>query len=184
LNKVFISVIGRDRPGILAALSRVLLEQDCNIENISQTILQSVFGALMIVSVPGHLDEQSLKSKILNNLPDLDLDIFVKDYDSVVADENRTHSHPFVITTLGPDKPGLVNVITSVFAKYDINVTNLKAVFKGGKDPRDNVMIFEVDIPDQIALPEIRIALQQAAQKLDLDINVQHRKIFETMNRI
>lgn len=184
MHKVFISVVGRDRPGILAALSRLLLEQDCNIENISQTILQSVFGALMIVSVPDHLNEQSLKTKILKNLSDLDLDIFVKDFDSVFADKISKDSHPFVVTTLGPDKPGLVNAITTVFAKHDINVTNLKAVFKGGEDPRNNVMIFEVDIPDSTSLPQVRVELQQAAQKLDLDINIQHRKIFETMNRI
>jgi len=184
LKKVFISVIGRDRPGILAALSRNLHEQDCNIENISQTILQSVFGALMIVSIPENLDEQSLKLKISNNLSDLDLDIFVKDFDSVIAAETVKDSHPFVITTLGPDKPGLVKAITGVFAKYDINVTNLKAAFKGGQDPRDNVMIFEVEIPANTYLPEVRAELQQAAEKLDLDINIQHRKIFETMNRI
>ena len=68
---MFISVIGRDRPGILAALSGTLLDLDCNIENISQTILQSVFGALLIVSVPESLDEQSLKRKLLDKLADL-----------------------------------------------------------------------------------------------------------------
>ena len=181
---MFISVIGRDRPGILAAISRILQDQDCNIENISQTILQSVFGALMIVSIPESLEEQSLKSIILKNLSDPDLDVFVKAYDRVTAAVDTVSSHPFVITTLGPDKPGLVNAITTVFAKYDINVTNLKAVFKGGTDPRDNVMIFEVDMPAETSLPEVRTELQRAAQKLDLDINIQHRKIFETMNRI
>ena len=45
-------------------------------------------------------------------------------------------------------------------------------------------MIFEVEIPANTYLPEVRTELQQAAEKLDLDINIQHRKIFETMNRI
>lgn len=184
MNKVFISVIGRDRPGILAALSGTLLDLDCNIENISQTILQSVFGALLIVSVPESLDEQSLKRKLLDKLADLDLNVLVKSYDRAIEGTGRQAGHPFVITTVGPDNRGLVEAITRVLARHDINVVNLKAVFKGGTDPRNNVMIFEVDIPDSAVLPEIRAELEQAAGNLDLDINFQHQKIFESMNRI
>lgn len=184
LNKVFISVSGRDRPGILAALSRTLLDHGCNIENVSQTILQSVFGALLLVSVPEHLDEDALTKRLLDALAAMDLDIFVKRYDGAATPGEKQSGHPFVITTVGPDKPGLVEAITGVLAGHDINVTNLKALFKGGKDPSNNVMIFEVDIPDSADLPEVRRKLKSAAGKLDLDINIQHQKIFETMNRI
>ena len=184
MNKVFISVSGRDRPGILAALSHTLLNNDCNIENVSQTIMQSVFGALLLVSVPEHLEEDSLTNKLQDALIEMDLDIFVKSYDSVPSAPETRAGHPFVITTVGPDRPGLVEAISGVLAKHDINVTNLKALFKGGKDPRNNVMIFEVDIPDSANLPEVRRELKLAAGKLDLDINIQHQKIFETMNRI
>ena len=183
MNKVFISVSGRDRPGILAALSHALLNNGCNIENISQTILQSVFGALLLVSVPENLDEDSLTNKLQDALAEMDLDIFVKSYDSAAVTGPQP-GHSFVITTVGPDRPGLVEAITSVLARYEINVTNLKALFKGGKVPLNNVMIFEVDIPDSANLPEIRRELKQAAGELDLDINIQHQKIFETMNRI
>jgi len=43
-NKAIISVIGPDRPGILAAVSQLLVELDCNIENARQTILQGEFA--------------------------------------------------------------------------------------------------------------------------------------------
>lgn len=181
---MFISIIGRDRPGILAALSGTLLDLDCNIENISQTILQSVFGALLIVSVPEVLDEQSLKLKLQDKLANLDLNVFVKSYHRAIEDTGRQAGHPFVITTVGPDNRGLVAAITGVLARHDINVVNLKAVFKGGTEPRNNVMIFEVDIPDSAVLPEVRTELELAAGKLELDINIQHQKIFESMNRI
>ena len=184
MNKVFISIIGRDRPGILAALSTCLQELGCNIENISQTILQSVFGALLIVSVPASLKEAALKSALLDRLAPLDLDVFVKRYDHEADNATRQASHPFVITTLGPDRRGLVAAITQVLARHAINVVNLKALFKGGPDPRNNVMIFEVDIPDGAPLADIRKELAQAAGRLELDINIQHQKIFESMNRI
>ncbi len=43
MNKVIISVLGQDRPGILAAVTKILLERDGNVENVSQTILQNQY---------------------------------------------------------------------------------------------------------------------------------------------
>jgi len=53
MNKVILSILGHDRPGIIAAVSKILFEQNCNIENVSQTILQFEFAGIFIVSMPG-----------------------------------------------------------------------------------------------------------------------------------
>ena len=182
MSKVIISVIGEDRPGILSAVSGILFSSGCNIENISQTILQSMFGALFIASLPRNLDANKLQGILAEGLSGLGLDVFVKHHDSV--EPVTVPSQPFVVTTFGLDKPGLVNGITGIFARYAVNVTNLKAVFKGGDNPQDNIMIFEVDVPDTTVLTELHQELEQTAQKLGLEINIQHRQIFETMNRI
>jgi glycine cleavage system transcriptional repressor len=52
MKKMIISVLGKDRPGIIAAVTHILFEQDCNIENVSQTILQNEFSGIFIVGVP------------------------------------------------------------------------------------------------------------------------------------
>ena len=39
--KNLFSVIGRDKPGILAKISAILFSYGCNIEDVSQTILQT-----------------------------------------------------------------------------------------------------------------------------------------------
>ena len=184
MNKMIISVLGKDQPGILAAVSRVLLDQECNIENVSQTILQNTFGAILVVSAPDNADEKSLRDKLLSGVTHLNLDIFVKQVDNQNTNFEEPVSHPFVITTVGPDKYGLVAAITSILAKYSVNVTNLQAVFKGGSDPQSNIMIFETSVPAEIDLPSLVKELEQCAQELELEINIQHRKIFETMNRI
>ena len=55
MNKVILSILGHDRPGIVAAVSKILFEQNCNIENVSQTTLQLEFAGIFIVSLPGDL---------------------------------------------------------------------------------------------------------------------------------
>ena len=46
-----ITVVGRDRVGIIAAVSAKLAEVNVNIKDISQTILQDVFTMIMLVDI-------------------------------------------------------------------------------------------------------------------------------------
>ena len=182
LNKLIISVLGQDRPGIIAAVSDLLYDCGCNIENVSQTILQSAFGALFIVSTTAKLDAKRLQKILTDGVSKLNLDVFVRNHE--FAAHAMVPAQPFVITTFGPDQQGLVRGITSILARHAINVSNFRAVFKGGDDPGNNVMIFEVDVPVDTSLPDLCRELEHAARQLNLEINIQHRRIFETMNRI
>jgi glycine cleavage system transcriptional repressor len=65
-----------------------------------------------------------------------------------------------------------------------VNITNLKAVFRGKQGHEDYVMIFEVDIPSSIDLHEFRETLYAKAKGLGLDISLQHRDIFEQLHRV
>lgn len=47
--KAVVSVIGRDRTGIIAAVAGALAEHNINIEDISQTIMQNNFVMIMLV---------------------------------------------------------------------------------------------------------------------------------------
>ena len=185
MNKAVISILGPDRPGIIAAVTRILFEQGCNIENVSQTILQSEFSGIFIAAVPEGLDIRVLHGHLYDGLSPLNMHVFVKrlEPDAGPGFDVR-NSEPFVITTKGPDRKGLVAAITEIIARYGANVTNLQAVFKGGDDPADNIMIYEVDIPNDIDAQTLYSDLRSKADELSLDISIQHRNIFEAINRI
>lgn len=51
--KAVVSVIGKDRTGIIAAVSGRLAELGVNIEDISQTIMQDDFVMIMLVDTSG-----------------------------------------------------------------------------------------------------------------------------------
>ncbi len=50
-TRAILSVLGEDRVGIVAAVSRVLADAGTNIEDIRQTIISSVFSMTMLVTV-------------------------------------------------------------------------------------------------------------------------------------
>ena len=51
--RAIVTVIGRDRVGIIADVSHFLAEQGVNILDISQTILQEYFTMIMLVDTTG-----------------------------------------------------------------------------------------------------------------------------------
>ncbi|MEN8779931.1 MAG: ACT domain-containing protein [Desulfobacterales bacterium] len=184
MNKAVISVLGPDRPGIIAAVTRMLFEKNCNIENVSQTILQSEFSGIFIVVLPSEQSLADLHGYLEEGLTPLNHHVFVKPLDVTGPVFTMARSEPFVITTKGPDRKGLVAAITEIIARYGVNVANLQAVFKGGDDPNSNIMIYEVDIPVDIDQQRLYTDLRAKATELSLQISIQHRNIFEAINRI
>jgi len=184
MQKVIISVIGEDRPGIIAAITGLLYEQDCNLENVSQTLLQSEFAGTFVASVPDGLAVDRLSQMLNAELLNMDLSAHVKTIESGRTDSPVVIGDPFVITTMGPDRKGLVAGMTQVMARHGVNVTDLQAVFKGGDKPEANIMIYEVVVPAETDPAGLDRDLREKAAELDLEINIQHRKIFEMMNRI
>ena len=51
--KAVITVIGKDRTGIIAGVSSVLADREVNILDISQTTMQDMFTMLMLVDTEG-----------------------------------------------------------------------------------------------------------------------------------
>ncbi len=184
MDKVIISVFGPDRPGIIATVSRILFDRNCNIENVRQTILQSEFTGVFIAGIPEDLSPDALYIHLEDGLQPLNLRVFLKPLEQKPPDPAFADSEPFIITTKGPDQKGLVAAITEIIADFGVNVANLQAIFEGGDDPDKNIMIYEVDIPKHTDQSSLRKDLGKKAEELGLTISFQHRNIFMAINRI
>ncbi|MBQ4190705.1 MAG: ACT domain-containing protein [Clostridiales bacterium] len=69
-NTAVVTVLGRDRVGIIAGISNLLAGYDININDISQTILDDIFTMVMIVDLKDLVIEKSDISDKLKALGD------------------------------------------------------------------------------------------------------------------
>ena len=183
MSKTVVFVLGPDRPGIIATVSQVLFEQGCNLEDVSQSSLQAQFVGIFIATLSGQAREGELLRALRERLDPLGLFVHLRPVDP--ADERpAAPSEPYVITTIGPDRTGLVAGITGLLAEYGANITNLKAVSRADRQRQEYVMFYEVDIPANTDRQAFRAALRARAQALGLDVNFQHREIFEQVHRV
>jgi ACT domain-containing protein len=64
-NTAVITVLGKDRVGIIAGVSTLLSENNININDISQTILDGYFTMMMIVDLDGaHMDFEEINKQL------------------------------------------------------------------------------------------------------------------------
>ena len=76
MNRVIITVVGKDTVGIIAKICTYLAEHGLNILDISQTIVQGFFNMMMIVDMSSLKEEDSFQA-IAGDLDALGKDIGV-----------------------------------------------------------------------------------------------------------
>lgn len=68
MQKAIITVVGKDKVGIIASVCNLLAKEDINIMDISQTITNEYFNMMMIVNIDNMNNEFSVVLDKLNEL--------------------------------------------------------------------------------------------------------------------
>src|SRR5688500_5443997 len=61
---VAVTVIGNDRPGIVAGIAEVLYDTGCNLEDVTSTILRGHFSMTLVVRTPDGLEAHVLEKRL------------------------------------------------------------------------------------------------------------------------
>jgi len=182
---VSVSVMGHDRPGIVAGVAKVLFENACNIEALSQTVVMGQFAMIVVVAPRKGSDAARLHADLEALAKATDLEIHIRE----VGPEGKVpfptqETEPFVITVRGADRPGLVAAITAILAEQGINITRLSAEVVPAGQQMDYIQIYEVDIPKGLDFALIQKALQERGAEIGVVVDMQHWNIFRAINQV
>jgi glycine cleavage system transcriptional repressor len=188
MRKLMVTVVGNDRPGIVHTVSAAVHAQGCVVSQITQTTLLGQFAGLFAVEAPDGVSPGSLQGALAKPLGDGQgaggLYAFVTPIvDGAPAQPSPTE--PYVVTVSGPASPGLLPTLTESFASFGANIENLRSLaLSGGAGPSPAVLVLELTLPATLPRQDFQAALSEAADRLGLDISLQHRDIFEAIHRI
>jgi glycine cleavage system transcriptional repressor len=166
-----VSALGPDRPGIVAALTGVLLEHGANLEDSQMTILRGRFALMLIVALPDAADPDSLSTDLDAIAAELSLEaLFVREVEGGSAPAPEP-SH--VVTVYGVDHPGIVHQATKALAERAVDITDLNArlVEEEGEETLYTLMM-EVAVPPRQDADELEEALAAVAQREQVEIVV------------
>jgi len=123
MRHLAVSALGRDRPGIVAAVTGTLLAHSVNIEDSQMTILRGHFTMVLIVSCSESVEATELRAELEGVAVDLGLEAVSV---AEVSDAGGAHPDPTHIATVyGADHPGIVHATASAVAAARCNITDL-----------------------------------------------------------
>ena len=140
-----ISAIGADRPGIVAAVSRVLLDHGCNLEDTSMSRLHGEFVMMLVVEGPASAD--ALSAALEPVAAELDLLVGVREIDSSTATATAAPARPHIVSVYGADHPGILHGFADLLARRGVNITDVTTRLLDPHGTPVYLMVLEVDLP-------------------------------------
>jgi glycine cleavage system transcriptional repressor len=164
-----VSAIGRDRPGIVAAISRVLLDLKGNVEDSQMSILRGHFAVMLVVALPEGAERAELERRLDAVREQLGLEaIVVSELDELEpAGPRPTH----VLSVYGADHPGIVHAVSAALAERRISITDLETRLTG--DPGSPLYVMLMEVAAGEADPgELEGALSAIGEREGLEVSL------------
>jgi len=147
-----LTVVGADRPGIVAKLTDVLFRGGCNLGEASMARLGGNFSImLMVEGADGAMLEQLVR-------PETDL-LGLRLHLDPIHGELHQHVEPNVqVTVYGADRPGIVSQATAALATAGFNILDLNTNVAGTNEQPVYIMLIDGYVADGVAAVETAIA--------------------------
>lgn len=171
VKRIAISAIGKDRPGIVAAVTRALYETGCNIEDSSMSLLYGQFAMILIAALPAGLAADALEAALQKETRRMKMAVSLHPLpDKKVKAAGA--KHPCIVAVYGADRPGIVYRTSKLLADSRINITDVQTntAARGGKPVY--VMFLEVELPSARSLAPLRKKLEALGRELKVTVTL------------
>jgi glycine cleavage system transcriptional repressor len=164
-----VTAIGRDRPGIVAAISGVLAELGANIEDARMAILRGNFAVMLIAALPDSTQHAGLESRLEAVREELGLEtISVSEIPDSSAPPNPSH----VLTVYGADHPGIVHAFARALADAGANITDLEARLAGTESSPIYALVMELEPATGADVGQLRGLLEETGRQAGVDVSL------------
>ncbi len=162
-----LTVIGRDRTGLVETLARVVAEHGGNWLESRMCRLGGEFAGILRVQLPEH--RRFALEQALVRLSELSV--------TIRPDEPLVPTEPARYASLevtGPDRPGIVREISHALAAQGVNVEELATECLSA--PMSGEALFQararLRLPAGLTLDALRTALEPAAAQIGVDVTL------------
>ena len=188
-----ISVVSRDRIGIVADVSSALAALGGDIADLRQSVLRDYFTMILLASFPATVSAEVIQRQTAqasaSDLPPLHVTVMAADgsaegasvvhQSSVVGRPSSVQSN-YLLTARGPDRVGFVASVSAFCARNGLNILDLATTVADGR----YVMMLLVDVSRCADLDAVRRQLQEFGQANGLEAVLQHEAIFRATNEV
>ncbi|WP_205475224.1 glycine cleavage system protein R [Nocardioides sp. SYSU D00038] len=153
-----ITVLGHDRPGIIAETTERLADLGLNLEDSTMTLLRGHFAMMLVCS--GEAPSAAIEAALAPLADDGALTVTVR---SVAPDDpDPVRGAPHVLTVHGGDRPGIVSSVAAEVARVGGNITDLTTRLAGDL----YLLVAELDLPAGVDATALGAEIDRVATDL------------------
>ena len=171
MNHFALTIVGRDRPGIVSQVTEILFKQGCNLADSSCSILGGQFAMILILGHPEFTDRKSF-GDAFKPLEDADLTVALRVLKPGGEIRSNIEGDLCMISVYGSDKPGIVYRVANVLGEKKVNITDLNTKLVGTEERPVYVMVIEAALPEGVAEEDVDNWLAAIRDELQVDISV------------
>jgi glycine cleavage system transcriptional repressor len=182
MSKQFvISVMSKDRPGIIADITTVIYNLGGDLADLNQSVLGGYFTMILIAEFDKQVTADALFAGFSDINSDTGIEANIKEIKvEFELEKEGLPLETFVVTAQGKNRKGLVKILGDFFFKRKINVLDLVTA----RDNKLYTMIFQVDLTHIDSMKRLRTELNLLADTEDLELVLQHNDIYMATNEV
>lgn len=163
-----LTVIGKDRPGLVEAISQVVSDHEANWEASHMARIGGRFAGILQVVVPQ--DKAAPLAASLEKLGPAGLRVIVED--SVDAAEPQGQA--YWIELIGSDQPNIVRDISQALASREVTVLEVTSEVSDAPVAGGRLFKLQASIrcPESLSDNDLRESLEELANSLMVDIRI------------
>ena len=177
-----ITALGKDQPGIVAGVTKVLYQLGCNLEDSAMTRLEGEFTIMLIFSSPAKTTEETLRRAFSSLSTKLKLAVHLKALSKSETDAPRPRGRTYTISVYGADRTGIVFRVADALSRDGINITDVhthrsvggpahRSLGVGG-GPALYLLLLEVEIPAARSVSSVEERLKRIAKDLGVEVSL------------
>ena len=171
-----ITVMDRDRPGIVAEITEGISGLGGNLADLSQTVLCGYFTMILVAVFPRNTAAGQIEEALAADSP---AHIHVVEGQGLLP-EAEGSEHVYVLSAIGENRVGLVAQVSRFCCDHDVNILDLTSHAESDQ----YTMMLQIDLSSIGNIERFEAELAAFGRQTGLHIALQHNDIFRATNEI
>ncbi len=170
-NRYIMTAFGKDRTGIVADVTRLLYENDCNLEDTTMSMLADEFTLSLLFSSQQPEIVELLTRECRRLELDKGISAFVRPLQPLQKKDNQNYK-TCTLHIEGLDQAGIVYKTSQFLADHRLSIIHLDSAT--GASPQSGATIYtmtiDIQVPEDLPFDQLEEDLSTVADELHVDI--------------
>lgn len=181
-KQMIISVMSKDRPGIIADITGAIYRLGGDLADLNQTVLCGYLTMILSASFDMEVTKEDLLASISHIKTPCKFEVSIKELDPEQLEEYlATPEETYILTVQGPNRAGIVHGVSQFCFDHNINILDLATTLENDI----YTMALQLDLRQcKVTIGTLRKELEEYSQRTELTLMMQHNDIFRVTNEV